>query len=69
MVLVRVSRHVQGYKIAVLHVMTIWQNYITELSDRANRPDNLEVESEEKVDTDEKDSYILHNEVEKLSRG
>jgi hypothetical protein len=45
--------------------MTVWQNYLTELCDRTNRPEYLEVESEEKVDTDEKDAYILHSEVEK----
>jgi spore coat polysaccharide biosynthesis predicted glycosyltransferase SpsG len=69
MVFVRVSRHVQGYLIAVLQVMTIWQNYITELCDRANRPEYLEIESEEKVDIVEKDSYILHSEVEKAVKG
>jgi hypothetical protein len=45
--------------------MTIWQNYITELCNRANRPEYLKVEPEEKVDTDENGSYILHSEVEK----
>ena len=45
--------------------MTIWQNYITELCDRANRPEYLEVEPEEKVDAGAKDSYILYSEVEK----
>ena len=29
----------------------------------------MEVESEEEVDTDEKDSYILHSEVEKVVKG
>ena len=36
--------------------------YITELYDR---PETLEVETEEKVDTDEKGPYILQSEVEK----
>jgi len=45
--------------------MTVWQNYLTELCDGANRPEYLEVESEEEVDKDEKDAYILHSEVEK----
>ena len=39
--------------------------YITELYDRPNRPETLEVEPEEEVDTDEKDLYILQSEVEK----
>jgi len=46
--------------------MVISQNYITELCDRANRPEYMEVEPEEKVDTDENDSYILHREVENV---
>jgi hypothetical protein len=41
------------------------ENYITELNDRANRSENLEVETEEKVDEDERGPYILHSEVEK----
>jgi hypothetical protein len=45
--------------------MIIWQNFITELRDRSNRPEYLEVETEETVITDEKGSYILHSEVEK----
>ena len=43
----------------------IWENYITELHDRPNRPVNLEVEPEEEVDADEKGPYILQSEVEK----
>jgi hypothetical protein len=46
-------------------VLKIWENYITELHDRPNRPVTLEVESEEEVDTDEKSPYILQSEVEK----
>jgi len=40
-------------------VLKFWQNYITELYDRPNRPETLEVETEEEVDTDEKGPYIL----------
>ncbi|PNF26114.1 hypothetical protein B7P43_G04456 [Cryptotermes secundus] len=36
-----------------------------ELYDRPNRPETLEVEPEEEVDTDEKGPYILQSEVEK----
>ena len=46
-------------------VLKIWENYITELYDRPNRPDTLEVEPEQEVDTDEKGLYILQSEVEK----
>jgi hypothetical protein len=46
-------------------VLKIWENYITELHDRPNRPETLEVEPEEEVDGDEKGPYILHSEVEK----
>jgi hypothetical protein len=45
-------------------VLKIWKNYITELYDRPNRTETLEVEPEE-VDTDEKGPYILQSEVEK----
>jgi len=41
------------------------ENYITELHDRPNRPQTLEVEPEKEVDTDDKDPYILQSEVEK----
>ena len=41
------------------------ENCVTELYDRPNRPETLEVEPEEEVDTDEKDPYILQREVEK----
>jgi hypothetical protein len=34
-------------------VLKIWENYITELHDRRNRPETLEIESEEEVDADE----------------
>ena len=42
-----------------------WENYITELYDRPNRTETLDVEPEEEVDTDEKGPYILQSEVEK----
>jgi hypothetical protein len=40
-------------------VLKIWENYITELYDQPNRPENLKVEPEEEVDADEKGPYIL----------
>ena len=46
-------------------VLKIWENYVTELYDRPNRPETLEVEHEEEVDTDEKDPYILQSVVDK----
>ena len=46
-------------------MLKIWENYVTELYGRANRPEILEVEPEEEVDTDEKGQYILKCEVEK----
>jgi murein tripeptide amidase MpaA len=50
-------------------VLKIWENYVTELYDRPNRPETLEVEpEEEEVDADEKGPYILQNEVEKASK-
>jgi hypothetical protein len=45
--------------------MKIWKNYVTELYDCPNRPETLEVELENEVDTDEKGPYILQCEVEK----
>jgi len=45
-------------------VLKIWENYITELCDRPNRPETLEVDPEEEVDTDEKGPYILQSEVD-----
>jgi len=45
-------------------VLKIWENYVTEIYDRPNRPENVEVEPEE-VDTDEKGPYILQSEMEK----
>ena len=46
-------------------MLKIWENYVTELCDRTNRPETLEVEPEEEVDKDEKGPYILQSEVEK----
>jgi len=46
-------------------VLKIWENYITELCDRPNQPETLEVEHEEEVDTEQKSPYILQSEVEK----
>jgi hypothetical protein len=49
-------------------VLKIWENYITELHDRPNRPETLEAEPEEEVDADEKGPYILQSEVKKPLR-
>jgi hypothetical protein len=49
-------------------VLKIRENYITEPHNRPNRPETLEVELEEEVNGDQKCSYILQSEVEKLSR-
>jgi hypothetical protein len=46
-------------------LLQIWENSITNLYDRANRPEHLEVEPEAEVDEDEKGPYILQSEVEK----
>jgi len=46
-------------------VLKIWENYITELYDRPNRPEILDVEPEQEVNTDEKGPYILQSEVKK----
>jgi hypothetical protein len=46
-------------------VLQIWKNYITELYDRPNQPETLEVEPEEEIDTDKKGPYILQNEIKK----
>ena len=39
----------------------IWEKYKTELYDRPNRPESLDVEPEEEVDTDEKGPHILQS--------
>jgi len=49
-------------------VLKIWENYVTELYDRPDRPETLEVEPEEEVDTDEKGPYILKSELEEAIR-
>jgi len=46
-------------------VLIIWENYITELYNQPNRPETLEVEPEEEVNTDEKGPHILQSAVEK----
>jgi hypothetical protein len=46
-------------KVEQSQVLKIWENYITELHDRPNRPETLEVITEEEVDADEKGPYIL----------
>jgi hypothetical protein len=46
-------------------VLKIWENYITELYDRPNRPETLEIESEEEINADEKVPNILQSEVKK----
>jgi len=46
-------------------MLKILENYLTEQYDRPNRPNTLEVEPEEEVDTDEKGPYISQSEVEK----
>jgi hypothetical protein len=46
-------------------VLQIWENYITELYDGANRIEHLEVEPEDEIDEGEKGPYILQSEVGK----
>ena len=46
-------------------MLKILDNYITELCNWPNQPQNLEVEPEEEADADEKGPYILQCEVEK----
>ena len=56
----------QGNRIVEqIQVLKIWENYITELYDR---PETLDVELEEEVDTDEKGPYILEVKWKKPSR-
>ena len=53
----------QGNRVAEQsQVLKVWENYVTELYDR---PETLDVEPEEEVDTDEKGPYILQSEVVK----
>ena len=42
-------------KVDQKQVLKIWENYVTELYDRPNRPETLEVEPEEEVDKDVED--------------
>ena len=49
-------------------LLKVWENYITELYDRDNRPENLEVETEGEVDEDEKGPCILHSDVEEATK-
>jgi hypothetical protein len=42
------------------------ENYITKFYDRANRPENVKVETEEEVDEDEEGPYVLHSKMEKV---
>ena len=44
-------------------VLKIWENYITELYDQPNQPENLEVETEEEEDPDKKGPCTLQTEV------
>jgi hypothetical protein len=46
-------------------VLKIWENYITQLYDRHNRPETLDIEPEEEVDRDNKCPYILQKEKKK----
>jgi hypothetical protein len=46
-------------------VLQVLKNYITELYDRANRPELLEVGPKDEVDEDDKGPFILLSEVEK----
>ena len=49
-------------------ILKIWENYITELYNRPNQPETLEVEPEEEVDMDEKGPHILQSEVKKANK-
>jgi hypothetical protein len=55
----------ENRRVEQIQVPKIWENYITELYDQPNQPETIEVEPEEKVDTDEKGPYIFQSEVEK----
>jgi hypothetical protein len=52
------------YNVDERQVLKIWENWVTELYDRTNRSRNLQIETEGKVDEDEKRPYILLCEVE-----
>jgi hypothetical protein len=56
--------HSQGNIIAdQRQVLKIWKNYLTELYDRPNRPENLNVELEEEMDANNKGPYISQSEA------
>jgi hypothetical protein len=50
-------------------MLEIFENYITELHDRPNRPQTLEVKTEEEADTEQKGPYTLQRELEKSMKG
>ena len=52
-------------KVDQRHAQKIWDIYITELYDRPNLQEHLEVEPEGEVDADEIGSYIFQSEVKK----
>jgi hypothetical protein len=52
------EKWVHNVNIIFSNVLKIWENYITELYDQPNQPENLEVQPEEEVDA-EKAPYIL----------
>jgi hypothetical protein len=45
--------------------MKIWENYITELCEQPNQPENLEVQPDQEVEAEERGPYILQSEAEK----
>ena len=49
--------------VEVRQVLKSLENYITELYDRSNLPEKLEVETEEEIDADAINPYILRSEV------
>jgi hypothetical protein len=56
----------RGNRIGELNkVLKILENYISELYDRHNRPEIIDVEPEEEVDTGEKGPCILKSKEEK----
>jgi hypothetical protein len=54
----------QGNRIEQNQALKIWENYISELYDRNNRPETLEVEPEQAVD--KKGPHIVQSEVGKV---
>jgi hypothetical protein len=49
--------------------LKIWENRVTVLYDRAKWAENLEFEHEGEVDTDLKDSCVLHSAVRESCQG